>query len=172
MENQNLTHWKKQFNYDYLGSYSLPDEKQVTLTIKETKKEMVMGSGGKKEECFVCYFVEKYDWVKPMILNRTNCKIIEKVHNTPFIEEWSGKKICIGIDKNIKAFGDVVDALRVRLVVPKESGKKKVTDFDGVVKALKTGAYKLEQIQAAYDLTDSQLAELKSIKVEPKTETK
>ena len=48
-----MTHWKTQFNYDYLGAYSLPDGKDIILTIRETKKEQVVGASGKKEECFV-----------------------------------------------------------------------------------------------------------------------
>ena len=59
-----MTHWKTQFNYDYLGAYSLPDGKDIILTIRETKKEQVVGASGKKEECFVAYFFEN---VKPMI---------------------------------------------------------------------------------------------------------
>ena len=70
------THWKKEFNYDYMGSYSLPDGKDVVMTIKETRKEKVTGSAGKKEDCFVCYFHESE---KPMILNRTNCKTIADI---------------------------------------------------------------------------------------------
>ena len=60
-----MTHWKTQFNYDYLGAYRLPDGKDIILTIRETKKEQVVGASGKKEECFVAYFFEN---VKPMIL--------------------------------------------------------------------------------------------------------
>ena len=43
-----MTHWKTQFNYDYLGAYSLPDGKDIILTIRETKKEQVVGASGKK----------------------------------------------------------------------------------------------------------------------------
>lgn len=112
------THWKKQFNYDYLGSYSLQDGKDVTLTMAETRKEKITGKSGKKEEAFVCYFKEKADWIKPMILNRTNCKTIEKIYDTPYIEEWTGKQITIFIQKGVAAFGDTVDALRIRKQKP------------------------------------------------------
>jgi hypothetical protein len=115
-----LTHWKNQFNYDYLGSYSLKDGKDVVLTMQATTREMVVGGDGKKKECFVCHFKEKADWIKPMILNRTNCKTIEKIYGTPYIEEWNGKQITIYIAKNIKAFNDVVDALRIRPQKPQK----------------------------------------------------
>ena len=32
-----MTHWKTQFNYDYLGAYSLPDGKDIILTIREKR---------------------------------------------------------------------------------------------------------------------------------------
>ena len=32
---------------------------------------------------------------KPMILNRTNCKTIAKLHGSPEVEDWVGKKIQI-----------------------------------------------------------------------------
>jgi hypothetical protein len=50
---------------------------------------------------------------KPMILNKTNCKIIAKIHDTPYIEQWAGKSILIYAAK-VKAFGEMVDALRVK----------------------------------------------------------
>jgi len=120
-----LTHWKKQFNYDYLGAYSLKDGKDVILTMQATKREMVTGGDGKKQECFVCYFKEKADWIKPMILNRTNCKSIEKLYGTPYIEQWCGKQITIYIASGVKAFGDVVDALRIR---PEKPAKIKINN--------------------------------------------
>jgi len=103
------THWKKQFNYDYLGSYSLPDGNDLILTIAKTGKEMITGQNGQKEECFVVHFKED---AKPMIMNRTNAKTIEKIY-TPYIEDWIGKSIQVYTEK-VKAFGDVMDALRIR----------------------------------------------------------
>jgi len=106
-----LTHWKKEFNYDFLGSYSFQPKEEKTLTIKETKTQKVKGSDGKEKECFVAHFVENE---KPMILNKTNCKMISKVYGTPFIENWKGIRIIIVVEPNVKSFGDLVDALRVK----------------------------------------------------------
>jgi len=107
------THWKKQFNYDYLGAYSLAPGKDMILTIKETKKEMVTGTNGQKDQCFVCYFEEDQ---KPMILNKTNCKQIEALYS-PFVEDWPGNKIQL-FAKKVKAFGDETEALRIRNKYP------------------------------------------------------
>ena len=114
------THWKKLTNPDYLGAYALDDGKDVILTISYVREEKVTGSDGKKDDCVVCHFSER---VKPMILNSTNMKTITKLFGTPYIEDWSGRRIRIGIEK-VKAFGDVVDALRVRKFIPAENVPK------------------------------------------------
>ena len=84
------THWKKLINLDYLGAYSLDPGKDMILTIKGVRNEIVTGPDGKKEECMVMSFIEN---VKPMIVNSTNAKTIQKLYKTPYIEEWQGRKI-------------------------------------------------------------------------------
>ena len=111
-----LTHWKKMTNPNYLGSYSLEDGQDITLTIREVRQEQVIGSDGKKEECIVCYWVEPQ---KPMILNVTNCKTIAKITGTPYIEKWSGIRIQIGADVT-KFGGELVECLRVRKDPPED----------------------------------------------------
>lgn len=110
------THWKKLVNPDYLGAYSLEPGQDVVLTIGTVKKEMVTGTGGKKEECIVCHWQED---AKPMILNRTNCKMIAKLLKTPYVEEWSGHRVQIGADTTLLA-GERVECLRVRKDLPEE----------------------------------------------------
>lgn len=110
------THWKRLTNPDYLGAYALNEGQDVVATIKFVRAEKVVGPDGKKEECTVAHFQE--DNIKPMILNATNCKTITKLYKTPYIEEWANRKIQIFVDK-VKAFGEVVEALRIRPYVPK-----------------------------------------------------
>ena len=54
-----------------------------------------------------------------MILNATNNKTIAKLFKTPYIEQWTGRKIQIYTEK-VKAFGEVWDALRIRPFLPVE----------------------------------------------------
>jgi hypothetical protein len=71
-----------------------------------------------------------------MILNATNNKTIAKLFKTPYIEEWSGRKIQIYIEK-VKAFGEIWDALRIRPYLPVEKELvcadcgKKIEGFGG-----------------------------------------
>ena len=151
------THWKKQFNYEYMGSYSLPDGKDVVLTIKETRKEKVTGTAGKKEDCFVCYFEESD---KPMILNRTNCKTIERIYKSPFIEDWAGLRVQIGID-TVSAFGESVEALRVRNVKPAPLKKVDYSEKEAMLKNCLT----LDELRTAFlSLTKDEQTALFSLK--------
>lgn len=108
------THYKKFLNPDYLGAYALEDGRDIILTIGSIKQDTVVGTDGKKEVCSVCHFREN---VKPMILNATNSKTIAKLFDSPYVEDWIGHRIQIGIER-VKAFGDVWDALRVRAFHP------------------------------------------------------
>lgn len=117
-------HWKNLANYDYLGAYSFEGiTDHVVLTIKEIKRERVTSEGGKSEDCIVAHFEEtNVDGVevKPMVLNKTNCKTIEKkLYKTGQVEDWIGKKI--EIYTTTTRFGrDMVPCLRVREEVPAE----------------------------------------------------
>lgn len=112
------THFKKLMNPNYLGSYAIDEGKTVTATIKSVAKEKVIGEGGATEDCIVCHFAEAD--VKPMILNATNCKKLAKLTGTPYIENWTGKKIVIGVEK-IRAFGELVEALRIQKLADSKS---------------------------------------------------
>lgn len=145
-----LTHWKQLTNPDYLGAYSLEDGKDLTVTIKEVKRELVTGVGGKKEECTVAYLVGQ----KPMILNVTNCKSIATIYKTPFIENWKGKQITLFVSTT-KLKGEDVECLRIRNTEPK---KVELTPshpkWAGAIDALKNEKTTIEAIQKAYELSE------------------
>ena len=144
------THFKKLRNPDYLGSWDLTDEngnfKNRILTIKDVKKQMVHDGRGGQEECVTVSFEES----KPMVMNATNLKTIHKSLNTPYIEEWIGKKIELTVQK-VKAFGEMHDALRV----VKTSLELKPTHpkWNGAKKAIEAGTVTIEQIKKQYTLT-------------------
>lgn len=114
-------HWKNLANYDYLGSYSLEGKaKEVTLTIKNISQKKVKATGGVEDDCIVADFAEtEVDGVtvKPMVLNKTNCKIIEKVYNSGDIEDWIGKPITI-FATSVRFQRDMVPCLRVKAEKP------------------------------------------------------
>lgn len=145
-------HWKKQFNYDYLGSYSLDGKKEMVVTIVGLDTDKVTGQQGRKEDCFVVYFQE---FNKPMILNRTNAKAIEKVSGSGLVENWVDVQVTLYVEQGVKAFGEVVDALRIRDKKP--SRQKMTKDIEtSMLDAIKSGkGTQVEQALIKYDMTSA-----------------
>lgn len=114
------THFKSLMNPDYIGAYAFQPNEEKIGTIAYVKEEQVMGPDGKKEECIVAHFQEHE--LKPLILNVTNCKMIAKLYKTPYIEDWTGKRIIMRVQQ-VKAFGDVVDAVRIKAEIPRTAPK-------------------------------------------------
>ena len=146
-------HWKKQFNYEYLGSYSLDGKKEAVVTVSRLAQEKVTGQQGRKEDCFVVYFKE-FD--KGMILNRTNARAIEKVAGSGLVEDWVGVQVTLYVEKGVKAFGDVVDALRIRDKKPTRQTMTKQIETS-MLDAIRNGkATQVEQALIKYNMTDKQ----------------
>jgi len=119
------THWKKFFNYEYMGSYSMDEyQDEPILTISKIDTSKVKNQDGREETCLICHFNESD---KPMILNKTNCKIIEKIYNSPHVQDWIGKRVQIYATK-VKAFGQMADALRIRDFMPKSPNESVLSD--------------------------------------------
>ena len=159
-----MTHWKQNFDYKFTGAYELAPGEMKTLTIKSTGHAEVMNQQGKKESCFVAYFEGANQ--KPMVLNKTNCKTIGKLYGD-FTEAWTGKQITIKSER-VKAFGEVVDALRVVPIVPKKR------DINDLIKADIDRMNKcttLADLAAIYPTLETK-AEAATIKVKDELKTK
>lgn len=113
-------------NPNYLGSWDLDElpNREITLTIEKIVDEKAVANG-KEEICTVCYWTDKT--FKPMILNVTNKKMICKLYKTKETERLAGKAVVIGVEQ-VKAFGDVHDALRIRKRIPKVEAAVKCAD--------------------------------------------
>ena len=116
MAQTQLHHWKEALPGEYLGAYSLNGQDMV-VTIQRAAKEIITGANGKKEECLVLHFSEN---IMDMVCNRTNAKTITKVLGSPYLEEWSGKKITL-FPTTTKFGGEVVECIRVRPTAPKQA---------------------------------------------------
>lgn len=104
-------------NPNFLGSWDLEDVpgNELTLTIKNIDEEVVEGAEGRKEKCAICHFVEP--GYKPMVLNLTNRKALSKLYKTTETTKLLGKRITITV-KQVKAFGAIHDALRIKPEIP------------------------------------------------------
>lgn len=151
---ENKTHWKKLTNPNYLGAWDFEPKEEKVLEIKSITQEDVMNLDGKNESCVLAHF----DGFKPMILNKTNMKAIQKVTGSPMIEDWPGNRVTL-FTAQVRAFGDVVDAVRIRPTKPKAAPKKPEITAESFLKAIaavKSGKYQAEQVRAKYRLNADQ----------------
>ena len=108
----NKTPWKKIVSDpDYLGEADFSEGEEKIVTIDRVVSGVKIKSAEGTSEKAVVYFRER---IKPMILNVARSKAITKVAGSKFIEDWVGVTIQLYIEDNVKAFGDVVSAVRVR----------------------------------------------------------
>jgi len=162
MSNNQKTHWKKLTNPNYLGSWDIPQGDELVVTIKKVVQEKVMSARGEQEDCIVAYL----DGQKPFILNVTNCKTIAKICESSFIEDWTGKSIAL-ITQKVRAFGDTVDAIRVKPV--KVAAKQKETlspassRWQKALEALKNGTTTVEFIASKFTIAPQDLETLKGV---------
>ena len=93
------THWKRLDNPNYLGAYSLMDgsnKHELVAQITKVVIEEVKNDRGSEQ-----LKVMHLNGHKPMILNATNSKTLEKLFNSPYIEDW--KEIAEDIIEYIEA---------------------------------------------------------------------
>jgi len=127
-----ITSWADFIDSDYMGAWSLPQGKDVVLTIAGYDNEEVFNpSSKKKEEKITIHFAEKYTWIKKMIAGNANGKILSKItRNKPPIE-CIGMMVQIGIS-DITVAGKPIKALRVRDVYP----EKIASDYNALMAAI------------------------------------
>lgn len=118
MHMQEKTHWKKIVSDpNYLGEADFQENEEKVLTVSFVNAtETVVTAEGKSTKA-VLHWKEPNS--KPMILNVARSKAIEKVIGSPYFEDWPGHRLQLYIQTGIKAFGDVVNAVRVRPYKPR-----------------------------------------------------
>jgi hypothetical protein len=146
------THWKQLTNPNYIGAYSLESGKDLTVQIIKVTKEIVKGEGGKQDECTIATLKDQ----KPMILNVTNCKTITKLFETPYIEEWAGKKITL-FKAYTKLKGEDVECLRIRDKKPEQTKpilSPSNPNWAKAIQAVKSGSYTIESLKQKYEISE------------------
>jgi hypothetical protein len=150
------THWKKVFNKDYLGAHDLDEGKDLVATIDHIEIREVPDSNGKKSKCNVAIFTTK---IKPMVLNVTNCKVIKKFAGSNYIEDWKNVPVTI-YSKQVQAFGEEVEALRIREKQPNLEKPELTPDhqmWSKAIEHLQKPNSTIEDITKRYKLTDENM---------------
>lgn len=142
------THWKKVVSDpNFIGEGDFQEGEEKVLTIDRVNaSETVTTAEGKSKKAVVHW---KESGVKPMILNVARSKNIEKVAGSGYFEDWPGTAVQIYIEHGIKAFGEVVSAVRVRPYKPRARRSQPVPPCKDCGKP----------IQSAHNMTAERLAD-------------
>lgn len=151
------THWKMLTDPRFIGAYALPNGDDLTVTINYVQRETITMMGGKKEDHSLMYLCDGW---KPMILNATNSKAIEKLYG-PYIEDWSGKRITLYVSTT-KMGSEMVACLRIRAKIPRdENAALPALPEERLAKAIESiaaGQYSAAKLRAQFALTPEQEA--------------
>jgi hypothetical protein len=110
-----MTHYRQLYDRDYLGSWDLPEGRDVVVTIEKCVGGELTGNGGKKAKKPVISFVGKD---KKFVCNVTNAKAIAGMYGNQ-VEKWAGKRITLYVSttRDPSTGGDI-PCIRVRPQAP------------------------------------------------------
>lgn len=116
---------RKYFDSAYMGAYSINPGCEPVVTIAEVLFGKITLDGGRKEEHVVLRFSERevsgMCEVKPLVLNATNQKTLEKLYGKG-ADVLKGKRIQFYIDPAVKAIGGgTTEGVRIRPFIPRET---------------------------------------------------
>lgn len=158
------THYRKVFNSPYLSSVDIV--KPTPLTIARVTQEP--DKTKKTKDVFnTAYFVEKElrpgEKLKPMILNATNSKAIKSITGSAFIEDWTGVRVMVYVDKDVKFGRDTVEGLRIAI----QPDRKTLTPENEKQWGLAIDAYRrdgnLEKVLSRVDISEEHQALLRKL---------
>ena len=113
-EPSQTTNWKNLFpnKMQLLGSQNLNEGEELIAQIEHVSTNEILNKDGKTELVPVLTFNN----APPMVLNITNTRTIASLYGDQY-DHWQGKSIQV-FAVQVKAFGQVGMALRVREIVP------------------------------------------------------
>lgn len=122
-----MTHWKRLRENTYLGQHDFDPGEKKTLTVARVVSDQVTDDKGRKKKEPIMHFSEA---VKPMIMNATNCRKMEEISGSRYVEQWAGIRIVVSVDPSVVFGKKVVGGLRIvgRVSAPAQgtSGSKPI----------------------------------------------
>jgi hypothetical protein len=114
-----MTHFQQFYDRDYLGSFDLPEDKDIVVTIEDVKGGELVGTGGRKSKKPIISFVGKE---KKFVCNKPNSKTIAALYGN-HVEKWAGKKIALYVGQTRDpSTGGEIACIRIRPQAPASKG--------------------------------------------------
>lgn len=154
------THWRKIMNTTFLNGDEIAPGDTI-VTIKAFKEELIYSQKDKQKEPQVTMWFNEIE--KPMIMTNRKAKQITNALNTPYMEDWIGKKVAM-FAANERHFGEEFKVITFKkAIIKKEALNSKHPKWEGAVKAIKSGASTIEAIEKHYTLTEAVRTQLQKI---------
>lgn len=111
-----MANWRTAFKSDFLASWDLDANMILTIERVEVKEVQLQ----KKERKVVAHFFEKQfsngEPIKPMIMNATNCKLLNSHSGTKETDNWKDIKVEIGVVANTGRIGEANGLKIIRII--------------------------------------------------------
>jgi len=152
-----MSHWRTMFaDEKYLGAYSLEKDGKydaVIVTIESIYVGDFLSQGGKEKRPFAKF----KEFEKPMVINRTNFKRLEKFFQSFDPTLYAGKQIVLGVE-NVSSPEGMVPALRfsTRPLPVAQKPELPAAALAKAIESVKSGKRSIEDIEAKYSLTADQ----------------
>ncbi len=131
-----MTHYRQLYDRDYLGSWDLPENKDITVTIDKCIGGELTSVGGKKNKKPIISFVGKE---KKFVCNVTNSKAIAGLYGN-HVEKWAGKRITLYVSTTRDpATGGDIPCIRVRPQAPAAAAPSPAPDAAPAEEGAATG---------------------------------
>jgi hypothetical protein len=140
----------------YLGAYSLEKDGKydaVIVTIESIYVGDFLSQGGKEKRPFAKF----KEFEKPMVINRTNFKRLEKFFQSFDPTLYAEKQIVLGVE-NVSSPEGMVPALRfsTRPLPVAQKPELPAAALAKAIESVKSGKRSIEDIEAKYSLTADQ----------------
>lgn len=160
-----MSHWRSMFaDEKYLGSHNLEKDgkyEPVIVTIENIYVGDFLSQGGKEKRPFIK--LKEFD--KPMVLNRTNFKRLEKFFQSFDPQTFVGKQIVLGVE-TVSSPEGMVPALRFStrpLPVIQKPELPSAAMPKAIEQVKSKGASAIAKIEEKYTLTAEQRETLENL---------
>ncbi len=131
------TPWQKTFDPNFIGAWSLEDGEVFNTVVLKCELKEITSNGKEFKERIVATLKDapRNGILLPMVIgNKDNAKALQKLSGSQYVEDWKNIPVSIYVKKNIKAFGELVDALRIKDTPPLTGDKKALSEIKALVR--------------------------------------
>lgn len=174
------TPWRKTVDPNFIGTYILPNDQPISAVITKVEWKMIKVMGQNKKQA-IATFAPNPHFDKPMLLNVTNMKRLERLTESKYIEDWINVPVTLQREMDKTPTGGQDWALRVSVIKPKVNAQGKATkpkltpespNWADIIKWVQAGNA-IDAVTKKYEVSEADMItfnEALEVKAEPSTD--